>query len=187
MSGQSGSGFTPPAKKGRKSAVGDTHVCGSCEVWVQLGSSATYRERHSGTEMRHPGNERNASSFSSYLSRGSSRAFDLRPDSCLCKACFADCLRRRPGEIPRWQKQLQFHCAVCHQQSSETCTCGEVKNWSGVSDVPQCPQLVWKRFFGLEQDIHLDSPICEEHFQMMKTYLGCQQCKICDPGDWDKN
>ena len=44
-------------KKGRKSAVGDTHVCGSCEVWVQLGSSATYRERHGGTEMRHPGNE----------------------------------------------------------------------------------------------------------------------------------
>ena len=35
--------------------------------------------------------------------------------------------------------------------------------------------------------MHLDSPICEEHFQMMKTYLGCQQCKICDRGDWDKN
>ena len=76
---------------------------------------------------------------------------------------------------------------MCHQQSSETCTCGEVKNWSGVSDVPQCPQLVWKKFFGLEQDMHLDSPICEENFQMMKTYLGCQQCKICDRGDWDKN
>ena len=146
MSGQSGSRFIPPAKKGRKSAVGDTHVCGSCEVWMQLGSSATYREHHCGTEMRHPGNERNASSFSSHLSRGSSRAFDLRPDSCLCKACFADCLRRHSREIPRWQKQFEFHCVVCHQQSSETCTCGEVKNWSGVSDVPQCPQLVWKRF-----------------------------------------
>ena len=38
----------PPEEKGRKSAVGYTHVCGSCEVWVQLDSSATYRERHVG-------------------------------------------------------------------------------------------------------------------------------------------
>ena len=146
MSGQSGIGFTPPAKIGRKSAVGDTHVCDLFEVWVKLGSSATCRERHGETEMRHPGKERNASSFSSYLSRGSSRAFDLRPDSCLCKACFADCLRRHPREIPRWQKKFQFHCVVCHQQSSKTCTYGEVKNWSGLSDVPQCPQLVWNSF-----------------------------------------
>ena len=73
---------------------------------MQLGSSATYRELQGGNEMQHPGNERNASSFSSYFSRGSSRAFDLRPDSCLYKACFADCLRRRPREIPRLQKQF---------------------------------------------------------------------------------
>lgn len=100
----------------------------------------------------------------------------LRPDSCLCKACFADCLRRRPGDRPRWQKQL--HCIVCDQMSGANCDCSSV--WFRMSHIRPCtsPQ-VWKLFFGLRCEVSPNTLICEHHFQLITTSLESQQCKIC--------
>lgn len=67
MSRFDSTGYTP--EKGRKSVV--EHECGSCEVWVQLGRPPAVASLHSDSTKRHPGNERNATAFSAYLSRGS--------------------------------------------------------------------------------------------------------------------
>ena len=35
--------------------------------------------------------------------------------------------------------------------------------------------------------MHLDNTFCKQYLQVMKTYLGCQQCKTCDRFDLDEN
>ena len=149
------SGFTPPSKKGRKSLLCAGHVCGSCQVWFQLGSPSTVAHLHSSEDIRHPATEKKAPQFSTYLSMGRDVQFQLGSDSCLCKACYTDCLRHAPKMIERskWQKHSQlWHCPLCDKESDKDCMCKDISSWHLLSDLIDAQPEMLKVYFNLHVD-----------------------------------
>ena len=90
--------------------------------------------------MRHPMDE--APEFSSYLSFEGVEIV-IQPDSCLCDACYMDCMRKK--DKPRWvsiQSALvksDKHCLLCCSQ--ESCPCADISDWGPMQIlVTVCPK-----------------------------------------------
>ena len=84
----------PPPKRGRKSNKNSGHRCGSCTVWLQTGSNPELSKHHKMVigRVHHPGDR--AVEFTSFLRcNGAYSNITLRSDSCLCDACYRDCVR----------------------------------------------------------------------------------------------
>lgn len=102
----------PPSIRGRKSKDSE-HRCGSCTVWLQTGGNQEMLKHHKMDvgRVRHPG-ERSLE-FSQFLScDGVYSSIVLRSDSCLCDACYRDCLQG--GDKTRWLR-LSEHALYKHR------------------------------------------------------------------------
>ena len=120
-----------PPKRGRKmSPASDSHKCGSCTIWLQTGSISELEKFHKMNPPKH--SNECATEFSSYVSMGGKFQINLRPENCLCSACYRDCLRGT-GE-PRWYKLsrrlIAKHCLMCCYGSCD-CKTVSVDEWAG--------------------------------------------------------
>ena len=121
----------PPPKRGRKSkTISDEHRCGSCTVWLQSGSNEKLLKYHSMDKGRvcHPGVK--SIEFSLFLSCNGAHNITLRSDSCMCDACYRDCLR---GEgKPHWvglsKHLICKHCFICCLGLND-CACECITEW----------------------------------------------------------
>ncbi len=105
--------------------------------------------------MKHPGAK--AAEFSSWLST-KGKVIVLESDSCMCNACYTDCLQST-GE-PRWvgyRPIVQKHCFVCC--TGALCECRSIREW-GSNDWLEAENITnWTTYFRVFGDIKEDS-IC---------------------------
>ena len=73
-------GTEPPKTKGRPGFVPDDHRCARCLICDCIGKFAS--------TMCHPQDD--CTIFSEYGSAHSNVSFVVKPDSCICSACFMD-------------------------------------------------------------------------------------------------
>ena len=120
----------PPPKRSRK--MNSEHKCGSCSIWLQSGSIKELERYHNMHSTKHP-NE-HASAFSLFTSMGGMYDINLRPDNCICDACYRDC--KRSVCKPRWYKLKQElitkHCFLCCV-GTNTCSCSDICDWGATN------------------------------------------------------
>ena len=162
----------PPSKRGRKSKhISDKHKCGSCTVWLQTGSNEKLLEYHnmSRGRVRHPGDK--AVEFSMFLSCNGVHNIILRPDSCMCDACYRDCLR---GEgKPRWiglsKSLICKHCFICCP-GTEGCSCECITQWGPTQQFHENEHELWHNYFQCKSKVQSGSnnyDVCKVHFTHM--------------------
>ena len=78
----------PNPKKGRLSKYHPKR-CGCCAIWMQTGRDYNLLYQHDSQKL-HPGNDHLR--FSRYVSKGGFEV-NLAEESCICRACFSDCVR----------------------------------------------------------------------------------------------
>ena len=136
-----------PPRKGRKKEFHDGDPCGPCTIWTMTGCDERGREKHKHQPiMRHPMDK--APEFSSYLSCEGVEIV-LQPDSCLCDACYRDCMRKT--DKPRWvsiQSSLiksDKHCLLCCSQ--ESCPCADISDWGPMRWFEDDTLQLWTEYF----------------------------------------
>ena len=122
-------GGQPPSKRGRKSKMDSEHKCGECTAWLQTGSNKDLLKYHKREDrMRHPCKK--VIEFGNFLSCNGAHKISLRTNSCLCNACYRDCVRET-GK-PRWlglsKHLICKHCMICCRGPSG-CTCDSIVEW----------------------------------------------------------
>ena len=175
----------PPPKRGRKCSMGDEHRCGSCTVWLQTGSNENLQKYHKMNRgrVRHPGDR--AIDFSIFLSCNGAHSITLRGDSCMCEACYRDCLRGQ-GK-PRWvglSKQLICkHCFICCRGPSN-CSCECITEWSPKQHLEDSELELWTKYFQCPNEVNISSSkeydICRVHNAKLHKIISARSCKLCE-------
>ncbi len=143
-----------PPKRSRKRGLHDGHSCGDCAVWVLSGKDVHVKYRHTWQHsMKHPGAK--AAEFSSWLSTRD-KIISLESDSCMCNACYADCLRCT-GE-PRWVRDMpkeHKHCFVCC--TGALCECRSIQEWGSMDWLEEENITNWTTYFRVLGDMKEDN------------------------------
>ena len=176
----------PPPKRGRKSkSIDDEHRCGSCTVWLQTGSNEKLLKYHNMDKgkVRHPGDR--SVEFSMFLSCSGIHHITLRGDSCMCEACYRDCMR---GEgKPRWvglSKQLICkHCFLCCRDPSN-CSCECITEWSPKQHLDDSELKLWINYFQCPNEVvqvnsSKEYDICRVHNAKIHKIISNRVCKLC--------
>ena len=88
-----------PANSRKFKSIGDEHRCGSYTVWLQTDSNEKLLKYHNmgKGKVRHLGDK--SVEFSVFLSCKGAHNITLRSDSCICDACYRDCLWERESLV----------------------------------------------------------------------------------------
>ena len=173
----------PPPKRGRKTKdVKDSHHCGSCSIWLQTGSNMALEKHHNMCgRTRHP-NE-HAYDFTLFASMNGKYQINLRPDNCICDACYRDC--KRGESKPRWYKLserlISKHCMLCCS-GNQSCTCVDITNWGSSSwcDGENLPQLVnYLILNGHSVCTASGAELCKSHYVLIRKILSERECFMC--------
>ena len=176
----------PPPKRGRKSkSMDDEHRCGSCTVWLQTGSNEKLLKYHNMNKgkVRHPGDK--SVEFSIFLSCNGAHDINLRSDSCMCDACYRDCLR---GEgKPRWVGLSKYlickHCFLCCLGDSCSCEC--ITEWGPTQHLDDSELQLWLNYFQGPSDTvkvneNKEYHICKADKAYMHKVITNRACTICE-------
>ena len=180
----------PPPKRGRKSGKDSGHRCGSCTVWLQTGGNKDLEKYHNMAigRVRHPGDR--AIEFSNFVScNGAYANISLRIDSCLCDACYRDCIQA--SGKPRLSEHAVYkHCILCCEGQLEDCSCKRIVDWGTPVwyDDDETLQL-WLQYFKCtgytirDDDKHF---LCKSHYVSMRQVVSNHLCSICKCTSADK-
>ena len=175
-------GGQPPQKRGRPGKLSSEHKCGEYAIWLQSGSNEDLKHHHNmHKQIRHAGDK--AVSFSSYVSCNGSYSIALREDSCLCNACYQDCLR--PHGKPRWLSLSKYlvckHCMLCCQGISH-CACDGIVEWGPAQWYQSEDELKsWVHYFRLSGMSVADRSkhLCKSHYVSVRKITCSRSCKAC--------
>ena len=175
-------GSQPPCKRGRKSKLDSEHRCGECTVWLQTDSNRELLKYHKGeSNMRHPFER--LIEFNNFLSCNGVYKISLRTDSCLCNACYRDCVRGI-GK-PRWlglsKHLICRHCILCCNGPS-VCTCDSVLEWGPEQWYGTIDELkMWIDYYQCSNvvDDQQTYNLCKSHYVSMRQAASNRSCKIC--------
>lgn len=195
-------GTPPPPQSGRKRRIHDGHSCGDCVVWLTLSSGLgeTYKDKHAtGVKTRHP--QERADDFNKYLSVNGQN-FRLNADSCMCNACYQDCVKfaSSPAAVkPRWvnvHKDItnhhQNHCTVCHSETHllaspcKSSPCKGQSRWGPLSWKHGFTTKFWTNFFHSTRpkpfalNLEENSKLCHKHYMEIYNKITRQSCRICN-------
>ena len=117
----------------------------------------------------------------------------LRSDSCLCNACYRDCVRGT-GK-PRWlalSKHLVCrHCVLCCN-GPLVCTCDSILEWGPEQWYGTTDELkLWLEHYQCSTVVHVDSQqnynLCKSHYVSMRQVASNRSYQICSctsPSQW---
>ena len=162
----------------------DEHRCGSCTVWLQTGSNEKLLKYNMNKgKVRHPGDK--SVEFSIFLSCNGAHDINLRSDSCMCDACYRDCLR---GEgLPRWVGLSKYlickHCFLCCLGDSCSCEC--ITEWGPTQHLDDSEPQLWLNYFQRPSNTVKDNDskeyhICKADKAYMHKVIINRACTICE-------